>query len=282
MTAACVVQFPHPGPEHKPPKDSDIMPWNEKPHRRKFLQAPALLLGPDGDLRQTDAVFWGEYEAASRVTQRWAASGKLPTALHEPLLTPPPDSPKLQNTDPWVFGNRFLYSNCKQLTPSRRPTALQSLPRGSVILFGSQIEGRFCLDTVFVVAESIPYKARDAADLPVDDAFRTCTIESLMVYKRLRSARFTLHLGATYDHPVDGMYSFTPALPADDVGPRFARPSYDDTHFVNPKSKQSPSGAKVRRPMSEVSQAWEAAVQTCRAHDLELAVQVRFPASANS
>ena len=35
---ASVVQFPHPGPEHKPPPAGD-MPWNTGSHRRKFLRA---------------------------------------------------------------------------------------------------------------------------------------------------------------------------------------------------------------------------------------------------
>ena len=68
----------------------------------------------------------------------------------------------------------------------------------------------------------------------------------------LRTAQFTLHLGATYHNPVDGMFSFTPALPEDADGPRFARPEYSDRRFVNPQSKQSPSGAKLRRLMAEV------------------------------
>jgi hypothetical protein len=284
VSTACVVQFPHPGLEHRPPKGAAVFPWNLGRHGRKFLRALGRLLADDGALRHTDVVFWGEYEAASRVLCRWSPTGELPTALHEPLLTTPPDSPKRQNTDPWVFGDRFLYSNCKQLTPHGGASALQSLPRGSVILFGSQIGGQFCLDTVFVVAESLRYEVNDAADLPVDDAFRACTIESLAVYEHhainLQAAQFTLHLGATNDNPVDGMFSFTPALPAGADGPRFARPAYHDRRFVNPESKQSPSGAKVRRPTDEVREAWEAAVLGCRRSGVDLAVHVDLPGSA--
>ncbi len=259
------------------------MPWNFRSHRRKFLRAPGRLLDQEGDLRRTEVVFWGEYEAASRVTRRWPAAGALPTILHEPLVTSPPESPKRQNTDPWVFGSRFLYSNCKQLTPYGGPSALQSLPRGSVILFGSQIAGLFCLDTLFVVAEAIPYTVRDVEELPVGELFRVCTIESLAAYERhsidLRSVGFTLYLGATYDDPVRGMFSFTPAVPASGDGPRFERPPYHDIRFVNPQSRQSPSGAKVRRPISEVGEAWDAAVQSCHNHGLHLAVQVDSPAT---
>lgn len=275
---ACVVHFPHPGPEHKPPKGAAVFPWNVGPHRRKFLRAPGRLLGNEGALRQTDVVFWGEYEAASRVVRRWPPTGDLPTALHEPLLSSPPDSPKRQNTDPWVFGDRFLYSNCKQLTPSGGTSALQRLTLGSVILFGSQLDGRFCLDTVFVVADSLPYTLNDADGLPVDEAFRTCTIDSLAAYEHhaidLRTAQFTLYLGATYNNPVDGMFSFTPALPADTDGPRFARPEYSDRRFVNPASKQSPSGAKLCRPTAEVREAWCAARQACQHAALDLAINV--------
>lgn len=284
MSTACVVQFPHPGPEHKPPAGTAVFPWNHGSHRRKFLRTPGRLLGNDGALRQTDVVFWGEYEAASRVVRRWSPAGDLPTALHEPLLSTPPDSPSRQNTDPWVFGDRFLYSNCKQLTPSGAPSALQHLARGSVILFGSQLGGRFCLDTVFVVAQSLRYTVDDAADLPVDDAFRACTIESLAAYEHhtidLRTAQFTLYLGATYHDPVDGMFSFTPALPEDAGGQRFARPAYSDQRFVNPKSKQSPSGAKLPRPIAEVREARDAALQACLRADLNLAVSIDPPQAA--
>ncbi len=284
MSTAAVVQFPHPGLEHRPPKGAAVFPWNLRSHRRKFLRASGRLLAEDGAPRQTDVVFWGEYEAASRVVRRWSPTGELPTALHEPLLTTPPDSPKRQNTDPWVFGDRFLYSNCKQLTPYGGASALQSLPRGSVILFGSQIDRRFCLDTVFVVAESLRYTVNEAADLPVDDTFRACTIDSLAAYEHhaidLRAAPFTLYLGATNENPVHGMFSFTPALPVGADGPRFARPAYDDRRFVNPESKQSPSGAKVHRPTDEVREAWHAAVLGCRRAGVDLAVHVDLPGAS--
>jgi len=53
----------------------------------------------------------------------------------------------LQNTDPFVFGGEFRYSWCLQ--PSRR--SLRDLDMGSVILFGSRVNWKFVLDTVFVL-----------------------------------------------------------------------------------------------------------------------------------
>jgi hypothetical protein len=54
-------------------------------------------------------------------------------------------------------GPSFLYSNCRQFTSQLRPTRLQRLAPGSLILFGSNLRGRFVLDTVLVVGSRTPY-----------------------------------------------------------------------------------------------------------------------------
>jgi hypothetical protein len=168
------VQFPHPGGEHNPPTDD--MPWNTADHRRKFLVAPGRHLEGDDRIRKGELVFWGEWEPPSRVERRWPASGRLPRALHRPYWLEPTTRGFRQNTDPWVWGDRMIYSNCKQITgPQRRPTSMQRLTRGSVICFGSTIDGEFCVDTVFVIASAEPWVPAEAADLDVDEAFKTCT-----------------------------------------------------------------------------------------------------------
>jgi hypothetical protein len=86
----------------------------------------------------------GEWEPPSRVEQRWPTDpdGVLPCTLHRPYWTRPGRSRLRQNTDPWVFGEQMIYSNCRQtVRAQRRPTALQTLPRGSVICFGSTLGG---------------------------------------------------------------------------------------------------------------------------------------------
>ena len=64
----------------------------------------------------------------------------------------------LHNTDPFIFGERFLYSNCKQLSGKR----IRSLARGSVVAFGSEKAGQWVLDTVLVVADFVDYTAAQA------------------------------------------------------------------------------------------------------------------------
>ena len=145
-----VVQFPHPGAEHVL-GDGSRMTWNTGRHGRKFLRSPGRSVDPDGRTSEADLAFWGEWEAPSRVVSRWPRAGQLPQELHVPVWERPATPSFRQNTDPWVFGKAFRYSNCRQLTYRQNPSALQALTPGSVIFFGSRLHGEFVLDTVFVV-----------------------------------------------------------------------------------------------------------------------------------
>jgi len=178
-----------------------------------------------------------------------------------------------------VFGDTFRFSNCKQLTPRGRPSALQSLTRGSVILFGSQLDREFVLDTLFVVADATPYVPAEAGALDVDDAFRICTLESLTTLEHeqidVANARLTLFRAATFNASVAGMFSFVPARPAHGAAIRFARPTIILPGYVNPDSKQSPSGARCPRTHNEVHSVW-ASVRR-QVLDAECVLGVTFP-----
>ena len=190
-----------------------------------------------------------------------------------------------QNTDPWVFGDTFLYSNCKQHTnntPTRQPSALQSLPTGSMILFGSATGGDFVIDTVFVVRDKVgvfrPFE--DMSHLSVEPAFDACTLQPLRTYEpHIGTSTYTLYRAATVDDPVHGMFSFVPSRVANGPNLRFARPAIHLPGIVNPASKQSPSGATGtdRRPVDDVVGAWHAVVDQVLAAGLSLGVQFATP-----
>ena len=144
----------------------------------------------------------------------------------------------LHSTDPFIFGGRFLYSNCGQA--SKR--GLRHLGQGSVIAFGSgkEIDGapRWMLDTVLVVRDFKDYNATDARielkdwvpatflDVTVgpltDNSEETLNLGACATaHTRLR-----LYRGATPSDPVHGMFGFVPAIPPDgDSG--FPRPLVD-------------------------------------------------------
>lgn len=71
--------------------------------------------------------------------------------MHAPFRQSGSPTRSVQNTDPMVFGDSFIYSNCMQ----GQYRALQGLPRGSLILFGryARENGRpsFSLDTCLLV-----------------------------------------------------------------------------------------------------------------------------------
>jgi hypothetical protein len=267
---ATVVQFPHPGAEHRPGKE-DVFRWNADKHRRKFLRSPGAFVDVHDQRVETDIVFWGEWEAPSRVVERWPASGSLPRFLHEPFWETPVGDGFRQNTDPWVFGERLRYSNCKQASQKN----LRELRVGSLVLFGSSLGDDFVVDTVFVAADSFAFTTGKPAPEAAGECFATCTIDALGTLDRAPED-FRVHLGATFEQPLHGMFSFMPCLPADATQTRFPRPTIKHDR-LNPRSKQSPKGANDLIHLDEVRACWESVVEQVRHQDLELGVFAATP-----
>ncbi|MFI5593655.1 hypothetical protein ACIA5G_52125 [Amycolatopsis sp. NPDC051758] len=255
---------------------------------------PGRYVAGDDQLREGEMVAWGEWEPPSRIEHHWPGEGDLPPTLHRPYWTRPSRSWPRQNTDPWVFGERMVYSNCKQTagTPLR-PTAMQSLPLGSVICFGSTRRGQFCVDTVFVVASTQPWTPGRTAGLDVDEAFNVCTVQSLIPVAADAGRagcnpgclpdidlELTLYRGATIDNPVHGMYGFVPARTSDHPQPRFQRPAVYLPGLINPRSRQSTRGARRALPIEEVRGVWSSLRGQVLAHGLVLATYLATPPSA--
>ncbi|MCC7128562.1 MAG: hypothetical protein IT192_07090 [Microbacteriaceae bacterium] len=264
VVRAAVVQFPHPGPEHNAKGITDF-PWNPGSHRRKFLRAPGSYLAVDGSLQRGTLDFWGEWESPSTVVHEWKKKFPEPTWLHEPYWRESRPG-EVQNTDPWVFGERFRYSNCKQAWSA----ALRKLPAGSVVLFGSAIGSEFVLDTCFVVGRSIPMQDESGH---LDDAFTTCTVRQLDHY----DDPFVVHQGATVEDLVEGMFSFVPAQVEQGAPARFRRPAIELPGLVNPKSRQSPGGQGRMLPIARVSAAWQEVLAQIRDAGLVPGVQLDTP-----
>jgi hypothetical protein len=178
--------------------------------------------------------FWAEWEAQSQVISTIAEplpSG--PKFIYKPYYVAPSFYHDLQNTDPFVFGG-FFYTGCQQWT-KKGPTQLRYLQRGSVVLFGSCVDGGFALDTVFVVNKWVDHSASDFRSLLwncVPEGYREVTLAAW--YKSNRSKNrcavstprrsFRLYWGATITDPVDDMYSYFPCQPADQSPCGFPRP----------------------------------------------------------
>lgn len=232
MPTVQVVKFLHPGAEHIPSRverDCGRMEWNLGDHARKFMRSKGkCLLNGKGKQVERDISFWGEWESPSKFTEFQRGSDDsngLPRYLHKPqaerYMTEP--GPK-QNTDPYVFSDRFYYSCCRQ----RPNNALVRLAPESLILFGSCLDGHFVLDTVFVVEKRLTcWKNHDC--VPKEEVNGTareailkpcCKPEDIEVEK-------SLYGGAMYSEKNRTTYfSYFPCQPVTKQGEvlRFARP----------------------------------------------------------
>jgi hypothetical protein len=271
-----VVQFIHPGAEHKVDALGQTR-WNLGEHRRKYMSAPGIAINKNDEKVESGLYFWGEWEGLSLSIYSWADGKKgLPRNLVVPEFLMPKRVPGLQNTDPYVFGSEFKYTICKQVRKNGRETFLTRLLPGSLILFGSNLGGSFVLDTVFVVDDRIRRHSRETWQSVLSDASDTYTAASLLpLYwdeKVENSSRFTHYEGATFDNPKNGMYSFVPALLETVEPTRFARPRIDVegiiSHTLNMNIKFSELGHR------EIQQVWTTVRDQVR--DQELALGVSF------
>jgi len=262
----CFVQFMHPGGEHGPDSGNDKA-WNVNDHKRKFLRLEGeahVTTDPNLPALRTELVFWGEWEPESETEELSSSGPGGPHWVHRPYYVPPEvfrrDRAVLQNTDPFVFGDRFLYTLCRQWKKAggvRRPTALRDLDVGSLILFGSHKDGSFVLDTAFVVGASVLHDAQTWATVTrglVPDAYADVTLRP--TYEWGGGEELRLYFGATPGEPVNGMFSFVPCAPADNASPGFARPAIDLREHITPSLLM---GAKLARdlPVDRIKAIWQ-------------------------
>lgn len=266
-----IVQFPHPGPEHQPA--GSWMPWNRGEHARKFLCGPGQFIANGRSVEAGEVCFWGEWEPQSTVERRFSSflpGG--PALLQRPYLQALYDSGFRQNTDPLVFGDRFLYSNCRQ-----RNHHLRELAPGSLILFGSTLHKRFVLDTVLVVHDKgTHYSPATLSGVACPEWVHTVVFEPLRLGHGEASESFRLYRGRRYDDAGEGPFSFVPCKAWGANGGAFARPAIElDANWLNPRLTQS---AKATIATAEqVRRIWNAVVDQVTRAGLALGVAFEPP-----
>ena len=107
-------------------------------------------------------------------------------------------------------------------------------------------ERRWMVDTVMVIAGSVEYgagEAREALSGLADEAFIEVTAGPIAANEE---GAFRLYRGATPDDPVDGMFSFFPAMPAEGES-GFPRPVLDlPGGILQPEKLAGPEGPVAR------------------------------------
>lgn len=272
-----IVQFIHPGPEHRPSKKnlkSGVYPWNYSGHRRKYMKALGAYVDDDGAVKEDTVYFWGEWEPWSNVNVILPENhiGDFPWFLHEPFfyLSPqayPPYSvlgkdPRRyhrQNTDPFVFGDHFIYSLCKQ----DHYNVLRTLAPGSIILFGSPRDIKTCdpyfaLDTVFVVGDSVSY---------IPDEFEKKLMDVVPVhYDKIMGFKDwndhnekVLYQGVNFEDrdKYGGMYSFVPCRTETDGLHGFERVKLRNTDLSFITSNLSQGIKTTNSTLEKNAEVWQ-------------------------
>lgn len=276
-----LVQLPHPGPEHIPGSDGKRL-WGysrrSNPHRRTFLQSRATyqyaVEGPD---LQDAVAFWGEWEGEAQVLRDLEPKAFGPRWLCKanPLGLPPPrDGGRPQNTDPFVWGDAIVYTACRQ----DRNAKLRNLGRGAVILFGSSLSDEFVLDTVLVAAGYVDHNLGDLnfrralAGIASPENMRM-TLEPW--YASGIEMTFRFYVGATPEHPVNGMFSFVPCRPVEDLRAGFARPAIKLGSFIKPRlSMQARTSTHLED--DRIAELWRQVADQVLGSDEELALATRL------
>lgn len=207
----------HPGLEY-PKTPNSTKEWTQGEHSRNFIKVSgAKYIDADGKPQTGEIGFWGEWEAHAtierdaadhRIFSPYLDLNKLPTGDAHCGEGKCGSSNSYMDTDPFVFGKRFCYANCKQ--PSS--PALRNLEEGSLILFSTIKDGRHLLDTVFVVGDKIPAwpsKLEGEIREKMGSDFDTYSKVSLSL-SRNGSPDRVLYQGATFEN-FEKMFSFVPA-----------------------------------------------------------------------
>lgn len=164
-----IIQFLHPSQEALPTNvDDNIIHWNNfKTHRRKFLLSNGEYLNKNKELIVDDLTFWGEWEPQSELIKTNSLKPNLPKYINKPYLDPSVPV-RTHTTDPYVFGKNYKYFICRQHSNRH---ILKNLEPSSIILFGSSINLKFCLDTLFVISENRKiYSSQNVNEIfPVDN-----------------------------------------------------------------------------------------------------------------
>ena len=283
------VQFPHPGREHFPDY-GDWKEWNptrkrgrDNPHGRKFLEIDGIWLERQEPVRPRGGKLWAwaEWEPESRVLQRFSSLNPgMPRYLWEPTWLPRQNHQGLHNTDPFIFGG-FYYTDCKQ----QGFPGLRRLERGSVLVFGSSRAPYWVVDTVFVVGDYVDHTSTDAESLlagRVCQCYRDVTL-TLTCKGSEPSISRRWYRGATYDEPIEGMYSFFPCLPAEQNTP-FPRPHIElPRQYFTPGLAQGAKGCALNAnplPSSTIKALWDSIAEQVLSQGLLLGVAARTPIGA--
>lgn len=293
-----IVQFFHPGSETPESfireglsSGQKYKAWKTGSHSRNCIKSHGEYVDISGQKSADDLVFWGEWEAEALVVKDFGKNTD-PQRLIEPIKCKTVcrqiagklrRQKSCQNIDPFVFGECFRYSYCKQNSiPFRR--CLKNLDEDSIILFGAYKNHKFLLDTVFVVGKnSKKYCDRnDLVGIPDYEDYCNYLVDLTDIEPYDKCVYYE---GKTFSE--NEMYSFSPAkVYSESTGSAFSRIEldakqlksfFDGTSFSDDKTQGVGFQEKKDFPKEIIRQGWERLKDFVLAQGCVLGVKFDIP-----
>lgn len=245
-----VVQLSHPGIEYpklnkkgtltysrsgiewSDDKKSGTRLWNNrKRHKRKFMRMNGVAyLDAKKRPNKGEVTFWGEWEAQSKfdVISETNKNLEKPRLCHKPYFDSSYLGEKKHGTDPFIFGDHFWFTHCKQSKKS-----IRNLGEDSIVIFGSEREQdkMFLVDTIFVVKKRFSQtEIRENID-KYSPLLRENNLELKDFIRDESKSEYGFYQGKSYMK--NEIFSFVPAKVLDEKGIGHGRLELDTTNEIH-------------------------------------------------
>jgi hypothetical protein len=151
--------------------------------------------------------FWAEWEPSSKFELH--SDDESEFLVHAPICDLEYTGERKQNTDPFIFGDCFWYTNCKQ----KRLKFVRNLAPSSMVVFGSEssLDGTFLVDTVFVVGNRFSFKEIKSESMEIPKELKFATLDLMFGNENTSEHQEYGYYQGLMHHNNNDFFSFTPA-----------------------------------------------------------------------
>ena len=243
-----ILTYSKPGIDWSNDKKSGTRSWNNcKEHKRKFIRMNGVkYLDARKSPNKGEVTFWGEWEAQSSfdVISETDKDLDKPRLCHKPFFDSSCFGDMKHGTDPFIFGDHFWFTHCKQSYKS-----IRNLGEDSIVIFGSERkqDKMFLVDTIFVIGRRFSQKEIRENIEEYDDLLRKNNLEVKDLVRDQYKSEYGFYQGKSYKK--NEIFSFVPARVLNQESIGHGRLELDTTNEIH--NFQRPGAGSVCKTTKE-------------------------------